>query len=331
MENVDEILKTTATLLCEDYYVEALDRGIRLFVRNKRRPDIAKFPAEKIVLYVHGATYPSETAFDLRLDGYSWMDYIACRGFDVYLLDVRGYSRSTRPPEMSRPAADNPPIVTTEVAARDVAAVVENILARREAKKLNLIGWSWGTGIMGTYTAKNSGKVAKLVLYGAQWLRTAPSLTDSGGPLGAYRCVDMRTAKPRWLTGVPENKREALIPPGWYEKWAEATQATDPEGAAQNPPVLRAPNGVVHDSRVFWLAGRPVYDPALITVPVLLINGAWDADTPYSMAQGLFGQLVNTPYKRWVVIDEATHTVIMERNRRQLFREVQLFMEESRP
>jgi alpha-beta hydrolase superfamily lysophospholipase len=28
------------------------------------------------------------------------MDYIAQHGWDVYLIDVRGYGRSTRPPEM---------------------------------------------------------------------------------------------------------------------------------------------------------------------------------------------------------------------------------------
>jgi len=41
------------------------------------------------------------------------MDYIARHGWDVYLIDVRGYGRSTRPPEMDQPAASNPPIVTT--------------------------------------------------------------------------------------------------------------------------------------------------------------------------------------------------------------------------
>ena len=37
------------------------------------------------MLFVHGATYPAHTAFDMQLDGMSWMDYIASRGYDVYL------------------------------------------------------------------------------------------------------------------------------------------------------------------------------------------------------------------------------------------------------
>ena len=97
-------------------------------MRNKRPNGVDLFPPERIVLYVHGATYPSETAFDLPLGGFSWMDFLACRGFDVYLVDLRGYGQSTRPPEMERPPADSPPLVTTDVALRDVAAAVAHIM-----------------------------------------------------------------------------------------------------------------------------------------------------------------------------------------------------------
>ena len=76
-------------------------------MRNKRPRGVEKFAPGKILLFVHGATYPAESAFDLKLNGLSWMDYIARRGYDVYLVDLRGYGRSTRPPEMSRPAKDN--------------------------------------------------------------------------------------------------------------------------------------------------------------------------------------------------------------------------------
>ena len=96
-------------------------------------------------LYVHGATYPAHTAFDLKLDGMSWMDYIAARGYDVYLLDLRGYGKSTRPKEMAEDAKANPPIVRGDTAVKDIGKVVDFILARRNIPRLNLIGWSWGT------------------------------------------------------------------------------------------------------------------------------------------------------------------------------------------
>ena len=94
------------------------------------------------------------------------------------------------------------------------------------------------------------------MLYAPGWLRTTPSLLAAGpGPLGAYRTVTREQAKARWLNGVPEDKQAALIPPGWFEQWADATWATDPVGAKQNPPVVRAPNGTVAGHR--RSSGRP--------------------------------------------------------------------------
>lgn len=148
----------------EEFMVPAVDPGISLYVRNKHPQGAEKFTGEKILLFVHGATYPAETAFDLKLNGLSWMDYVARHGYDVYLVDVRGYGRSTRPPEMDKPAADNEPIVRTETAVKDVGAAVDFILKRRGVSKINLLGWSWGTAIMGWYTAQNNDKVNRLVL-----------------------------------------------------------------------------------------------------------------------------------------------------------------------
>src|SRR5258708_27611115 len=103
------------------------------------------FSGEKTLLYVHGATYPSETAFDLPLNGLAMMDYIAQRGWDVYLVDVRGYGGSTRPAEMAKPPQEGKPVVQTAVAARDVGAAGDHILQRRGIARLNLMGLSRGT------------------------------------------------------------------------------------------------------------------------------------------------------------------------------------------
>jgi pimeloyl-ACP methyl ester carboxylesterase len=312
----------------EEFMVPAVDASIQLYVRNKHPQGVSQFPADKILLYVHGSTYPAETALDLQLNGMSWMDYMAQRGYDVYLVDLRGYGKSTRPPEMDKPAAESEPIVRTETAVKDVGAAVDFILKRRGVAKINLLGWSWGTSTMGWYTAQNNDKVNKLVLYAPQWMRNVPALTDSGGKLGAYRRVSRDAAKGRWLTGVPEDKKADLIPAGWFEAWADATFASDAVGAKQTPPVLRAPNGTVQDTREFWGAGKPLYDPAGIRVPTFLAHAEWDADLPSYMLHAYFAKLTNAPYKRYVEIGEGTHTIIMEKNRMQLFEAVQQFLEE---
>ncbi len=272
--SVDSNAANGPLLVMEEFMVPAVDPGISLYVRNKHPQGVEKFPGEKILLYVHGSTYPSETA------------------------------------------------------VKDVGAAVDFILKRRGVAKINLLGWSWGTTIMGWYTAQNNAKVNRLVLYAPQWVRNSPALTDSGGKLGAYRSVSRDAAKGRWLTGVPEDKKAELIPAGWFEAWADATFATDPAGSKQTPPVLRAPNGTVQDTREFWGAGKALYDPAGIRVPTFLAHAEWDADLPSYMLHAYFAKLSNVPYKRYVEIGEGTHTVIMEKNRMQLFQAVQQFLDE---
>ncbi len=292
-------LETTDTM------IPSGDAGIQLFVRNKH-PAGKETSPDKILLFVHGATYPAETAFDLPIEGVSMMDLIAARGYDVYLVDVRGYGRSTRPAEMSQPPAANKPIVSTKLAAHDLGAAVDYILRKRKVAKINVMGWSWGTSIAGSYTSEHNDKVNRLVLYAPQWIRNEPSAPAAANapPLGAYRLVSKDSAKARWLKDVPADKQADLIPPGVFEAWANATWATDPESSKQNPPMLRAP---------------------------MLLHAEWDADLPSYLAHGYFAQLKNTPYKRLIELSEGTHTVMMEKNRMQFFRELMGFLDEEKP
>jgi pimeloyl-ACP methyl ester carboxylesterase len=316
-----------AVMETEEFRIPAVDPGIELYVRNKHLSGAKEFLPGRILLFVHGATYPAEAAFDLELNGLSWMDYIVQHGYDVYMVDLRGYGKSTRPAEMSRPAADSEPIVRTETAVKDVGAAVDFILKRRAVAKIDLLGWSWGTEIMGWYTAQNNDKVNRLVLYAPIWVAVPPAVVKPGGKLGAYRSITRQAALDRWLKGVPEDKKSELIPAGWFDAWAEAAFASDPVGAKQTPPVIRAPNGVMQDIGEYWAAGKAQYDPADIRVPTFLAHAEWDADTPSYMLHAYFARLNHAPYKRYVELGEGTHNVMLEKNRMQLFQEVQLFLD----
>lgn len=314
-------------LLLRTSFIDATDPGIKLHLRNKHLSGKKAFPAEKIVLFVHGATYPSETAFDIALPGGSWLDYAAERGYDAYLVDIRGYGRSTRPASMDALPDQNPAFATTADAIKDVGAAVDFIRKRRNVNKINLVGWSWGTTIMGGFTAQNNDKVGRLVLYAPLWtLKEAPPFSGSG----AYRTVTKEAARARGLRGIPDARKEEISPQAWFDKWWEANLATDPAGAKQTPPVLRAPNGVLKDVVEFLGKGIPLYNPSAIRVPTLVIVAEWDQDTPLFMAQEVFSKLVNTPYKRQVVLAEGTHAIVVEKNRMELINEVQRFLDEKR-
>ena len=311
----------------DEMLIPGAQAGTQLYLRNKRAEGGAAPRADRVVLCVHGATYPASTAFDLALSGVSWMDYMAGRGFDVWSLDLVGYGRSTRP------AGDTtPPPTRGEQAVADIGAALKHIREARGVAKTGLIGWSWGTALVARFATENPALVDRLVLNAPLWLRDASSrgaVPVPDGPLAAYRTVTRAQARERWLNGVPDNKRAGLIPPGWFEHWADTTFATDPEGARQVPSVLRAPNGVLQDIREYWDAGRPFYDPAKVTVPALLVLGEWDRDTPVGMANTLFPMMVNSPGKRMTILAEGTHTMMLERNRGALFQAVQVFLEEA--
>jgi pimeloyl-ACP methyl ester carboxylesterase len=316
----------TPRLVTEEFMIEAADPGTQLYVRNKRPADMNQFTSEKTLLFVHGITLPSEVTFDFPIEELSWMDYIAQHGWDVYLVDVRGFGRSTRPPEMDQPAASNPPIVTTDVAVKDVGSAIDFILRRRGISKLNLMGWSWGTVIMGAYTADHNDKVDQLVLYATPWVQTAPPSQTASRPLGAY--VAGAPTRERLQAGASDERKKELMP--GFEAWSAAALATDPIGSKQDPPVLRSPAGGFQDQRNYWQAGKPYYDPARIEVPTLVIVAEWDGLTPPEGAQAVFRRLPSGPEKRLIVIGEGTHFVLLEKNRMQLFRDVQLFLDRAR-
>jgi len=316
-----------AQILIEDFMISSDEPGINLYVRNKRLASTTKFHKDNVLLFVHGATYPSETGFDLRLDGLSWMDVLAQQGFDVYMLDIRGYGKSSRPAAMDQPASQNQPIADTDTAARDFASAANWIRQRRGVDKINVMGHSWGTAITALYTTRHDDKVNRLVLFAPVWLFKTASLTDPGGALGAYRTVTIEDAFKRMNTGLVLGREPQ--PKEWFDAWAEATFASDPVGSKANPKYVRAPNGCVKDGRLFWSVGKPVYNPELITVPTLLILAEWDADTPPYMAETLFPLLKRSPGKKLVILSEGTHGIMNEVKRFNLFNEVNRFYQDS--
>jgi len=317
-------------LVTADHMIPADTAGIELFLRNKRPADMTAFSAARTMLFVHGATYPANAIFDFPIDGLSWLDFMAAKGFDVWSLDIRGYGKSTRPPEMAEAPENNPPVADTATARRDVASAVDFIFAERGLSQLCLLGYSWGTAIMGGYTAEHGEQVHKLVLLAPTWRRKAGynPLGSTDAAKHAYRLVDQAATRARFFHGISEDNQDELIDSGDLQRWLDVNWAQDPEANDHNPPKLRAPTGVLKDLVDSLKTGGMRYDAGKITCPVLIPVGEWDADTPPEQAQRLFADLVNTTTKRLIMIGRATHSLPLERKRLELFGEVQAFLEE---
>jgi alpha-beta hydrolase superfamily lysophospholipase len=93
--------------------------------------------------------------------------------------------------------------------------------------------------------------------------------------------------------------------------------------------VLRVPTGAVADWLASWGAGKPYWRPDRISAPTLVIQGEWDAENPPDQGLSVFAGLTGAPNRRYVLIGEGTHALLFEKNRHQLYRAVQGFLEEK--
>ncbi|MEE4361749.1 MAG: alpha/beta fold hydrolase [Pseudomonadales bacterium] len=299
--------------------------GCRLFLRNKRLPDAIGVP----LLCVHGATYASTITFDYAIDGTSWMDWLARRGFDVWCIDLLGYGASDRPPEMALPPDANAPLVDTEEAVADVHRAIDHVLAQTGHARLDLLGYSWGTAICGQAAGDAPEQVRRLVLSGALWLleRAPKTLVPDG--LGAFRLVAAEATLERWTQGLSGEQIACIGPRTRREAWATAAVASDPDSAALDPPQLRAPAGVVKDALTRWLQGVAPYDPGRICAPTLVVVGEWDQETTPAQGRAVFDRLSAAASRRYTLIGRGTHSLLLEDQRGDLYRVVADFLREG--
>src|SRR5258708_1575192 len=75
-----------------------------LFVRRQPRP------GAPVVLYIHGATFPSALSVGFDFGGGSWLDDWNARGFDAWAFDFAGFGESGRYCAMTEPPHRHPPL-----------------------------------------------------------------------------------------------------------------------------------------------------------------------------------------------------------------------------
>ncbi|MEE9276642.1 MAG: alpha/beta fold hydrolase [bacterium] len=319
----------------EDHFVEALDPGIRLHLREKRRRGRGR--AAGALLFVHGQSIPSPAGFDLPVPGYSWMDYAAARGFDVFALSLRGYGASTRPPVFAQDPRGKPPAVRGRTGVRDIEAAVRFICERRGVDRLSLLGWTQGTMMTAAFAAAHPARVERLILFAPLYLNESPEaralFRDPKRPrrlnpdfFCAWRWVNEKGQQRNWSRLIPRGKRGL-----WREErvvrayWREQIRY-DPEGRRRRVPAVRVPNGLMAD-HYDRTRGKSIFDPARVRCPALLIRGEHDLVSPPAEAERLYGALTKSPGKRYVVLGDASHFVQFEKRREDLFGEVQHFLE----
>jgi pimeloyl-ACP methyl ester carboxylesterase len=282
----------------------------KLFVREKVLAGFEnKFWREKadgkVVLFVHGATFPSVPDFDLPFENYSWMEHLARAGFDVFAMDLTGYGKSTRPFPMNNPCNTSPssasdgksgeaiimpypltapcpptyPFVlnTSQTDWDDMNAVVDYLLALRHVNRLSLIAWSQGGLRAGGYAALYPDKVDKMVLLAPAYSRTTPTAPPSPIPQPGYPftvTTQYHAYVERWFPGVLcENQYDPAILPVIWQSYMEydalgATWDGMSESGAPQIGVVRAPT--------YTTFGWNESIAANVKAPTVLLSGVND-------------------------------------------------------
>ena len=137
----------------EDKVLPLERNGYKLHFDCIRRADMTP---QKHILLVHGLTYSSHE-FDVNYGDYSLARFLADQGYAVWRLDVAGYGQSQAVEDGFMPNSD--------YAAEDVAAAAKAVIAISKQKKIDVLGWSWGTVTSSRFAAKYPDMVRKLVLY----------------------------------------------------------------------------------------------------------------------------------------------------------------------
>lgn len=306
--------------------------NIQIYLRERYAEDRPPESAARVVLFVHGATYPG-VVFDCPVGDYSWMNRAVADGFVAYAMDVRGYGRSTRPPAMDQPPTDNPPFARASEVVPDIDDVIEFIFGRTAAEQIYLVGHSWGTVTTGMYATRHGDKIARLVLFAPVfsgrhdgWIANIADPKDPScirADLGAYRLTTRQGMTDRWMAQLTPGNITDMLEDEALAGICDEILASDPAADDHAPPAIRSPNGVLVDVYEIF-SDRPIYDPAKITVPTLVIRGTDDTDSTRGDAMGLFDRL-GAAERRYVEIARASHFVLLEKNVNQLHDEVARF------
>jgi pimeloyl-ACP methyl ester carboxylesterase len=273
------------------------------------------------VLYVHGATFPSALSVAYRFHGRSWMDDLAARGLDVWAFDFAGYGSSDRPRAMNSDKT-GPPIGRAPEAARQLARVVNYIIATTRHARVSLIAHSWGSMPAGLFAGQCPEQVERLCLFGPLAERDTPGLPPPESA-GAWRLVSVAEQLARFVEDVPAQHSPVLIEPE-LEIWGPAYLASDPEAQQRTPHAVKIPAGPAADVLAAW-SGKLAWKPEDLKCPVLIVRGEWDSVSTDADADWLLAR-ISAPVRQDIKIPGGTHLLHLERNRDALFEAIGVFL-----
>ncbi len=339
-QTISQDLSTKPQVAREDFFVTS-DPGIRIFVREVRlnsSPTNTRVP----VLLIHGGGGGGLASFDVNVPGYSLAEDFAKAGHPVYVMNVRGWERSTRPAALDAPPKANPPIVTSEEAVRDISAVVDRIRARNQGRSVALVAWATGGHWAGMYATRNNDKLSHLVMLNSLYGVNAPwdnrkNFENPERPgefdrnAGAYREATADGLIANWTQAIPIAEKSQWRDPAVAQAYQQSALANDPTSGTRQPPSVRLP-GAFRLESYNLSQGKKYWNASDIRVPTLYVRGERDHWSRTEDLSALKAELVNAPRVKTVTIPDGTHFLFLdrpERGRDRFIQEVLSFLSQG--
>jgi pimeloyl-ACP methyl ester carboxylesterase len=282
---------------------------------------------DKIVLFIHGAGTPAEVGFDVPVAGYSWMGYLAERGFQVFSMDMTGYGPSSRPfimndrcnlsqeqqmQEFGNACPASYPDAATTMATdwNDIDAVVEWLKSRYGVERVHLVGWSQGGPRSAGYAALHPENIANVVIlapaYNRAGVATAAEAPIAGDVMTKQSRADFIANWDRQV-GCEDQYDPRVADAVWADMLA-----SDPVGATwgNNGGVRRAPRVPTFG----WTQDTVKNTHA----PMLLVAGTHDGQVNPERVREMYADL-GSEKKVYVEMHCSSHNAMWERDAEQLF------------
>jgi pimeloyl-ACP methyl ester carboxylesterase len=264
---------------------------VRLFMWEKfiGTPD-----GKPAVLFVHGSSMASQPTFDLSVPGRpdsSVMDWFARRGFDCWCVDMEGYGRSDKWRDITCDIANG---------ADDLASATEYMIGLRGMDGFLTYGISSGALRAALFAQRHPDRVARLALDAFVWTgEGAPTLEQRRKKLPEFRRSTRRPIDRAFVQSIFQRDHPDCVETRVVEAFADAILALDDS----------MPNGTYID----MCANLPVVDPALITVPTIVMRGQFDGIAAMDDLVEFFERLAS-PDKQFSVMAGISHASFQQKN-----------------
>ena len=236
----------------------------------------------------------SQPTFDLVVPGRpdsSVMDWFARRGFVCWCVDMEGYGRSDKKRDINCDISNG---------ADDLAAATDYIAQARGIKSFATYGISSGALRAAMFTQRHPERVSRLALDAFVWTgEGAPTLVQRRKKLPEFLASKRRPIDRAFVQSIFTRDHPDCVEQRVVEAFADAILALDDS----------MPNGTYID----MCSKLPVVDPALITVPTIVLRGQFDGIAGFDDLIEFFKRLPN-PDKQFSVLAGISHASFQQKN-----------------